>query len=75
MHSAAKLSHLRDLLSCDFYGVLFFAAVIQCGTIHVLIMKQGQFLHLLLDPCDFILDLKTKCINLFAEFHFKETLK
>lgn len=52
--------YLCDLLCGDFYCMLLFAAVIQRRTIHVLVVKQGQFLHLVPNPCDFILDLRVE---------------
>lgn len=54
------MMHLRDLLCSDFYCMLFLAAVVQRGAIHVLVVQRGQLLHLLPDPCDFVLDLKRK---------------
>lgn len=50
--------HLCYLLCRNFYGMFFLTAVIESGTIHMLVMKQGQILHLLPNPCDFVLDLK-----------------
>lgn len=49
--------HLSDFLRGDFYGVLLLAAVVQGGTVHVLVVERGQILYLLPNPCDFILDL------------------
>lgn len=58
--TSTEFIYLRNLLCSDFYCMLFLTAVIQRRAIHMLVMKQGQFLHLLPNPCDFILDLKMK---------------
>ena len=53
-----KSPYLCDLLSGDFYGVFLLTAVVQRGTVHVLVVECGQVLHLLPDPRDLILDLE-----------------
>lgn len=55
--------HLCDFLRGDFDGVLFLAAVIEGGTIHVLVVEQGQILDLLPNPRDLILDLERRAVG------------
>lgn len=56
----AGKAHLCDFLRGDFDGVLLLAAVVQGGTIHVLVVERGQILDLLPNPCDLILDLDSR---------------
>ena len=52
------MAHLGDLLGGDFDGVLLLRAVVQRGAVHVFVVEECKVLHLLPNPCDFILDLK-----------------
>lgn len=55
--------YLCDLLRGDLDGMLLLTAVVQCGSVHVLVVQAGELLHLLPYPCDVILNLPGRCMR------------